>query len=111
MLGVVVLGLIISTALVLVSVLAAVSIRIETETAADAAALAAVGAAVEGRQPHAAAAEAAAANGARLGTCRCPSFEGRSFFATVVVTRDIRLPVFGDRRIRVARTAEYSVDT
>jgi hypothetical protein len=105
-----VISLITLIGLVLVQVLAAVSVRIETETAADAAALAAVGAAVDGRSPRAAAMLIANANGATLDRCRCPGYDARSFTATVIVTRDFRLPLLGDRRISVERSAEYSID-
>ena len=64
--SVAVISLITLTGLVLVQVLTAVSIRIKTETAADAAALAAVGAAVDGRPPRVAAMQIANANGATL---------------------------------------------
>lgn len=108
--GVGVIALVVTIGLVLVSVLTVVSVRIETETAADAAALAAVGAAVEGRAPQPAAAGAAAANGARLLGCRCPEFSGRSFTAVVLVARYVRIPILGERRISLERSAEYAVD-
>lgn len=108
-LGVAVIGLVVTVGLALVSVLGAVSVRIETETAADAAALAAVTAAVEGRAPSPAAATVAAANGAHLVRCRCPAFAGRSFSATVLIARAVRMPLLGDRTIHVERSAEYEV--
>lgn len=106
--GVAVIGLIVTMGFVLVTLLDVVSVRIETETAADAAALAAVAAAVEGQAPQPAAATVAAANGAQLLDCRCPGFGGRSFSATVLVSRDVRVPLVGQRRIQVERSAEYS---
>ncbi len=109
MFGVAVVALVAMVGVVFVAVLAAVSVRIETETAADAAALAAVAAAVEDRQPGREAAAIAAANGARLVRCRCPRFSGLSFVATVTVTRDFRLPLLGEHRIEVERSAEYAV--
>lgn len=108
--GVAVVGLIATTGLMLAWVLAAVSARIETETAADAAALAAVAAAIEGRDPQPAAAGVAAANGAQLVRCRCPDFSGRTFSATVLVVRDVRMPLVGERRIEVERSAQFATD-
>lgn len=107
--AVAVIGVVVAVGLALVSVVALASVRIETETAADAAALAAVAAAVEGRTPSLAAASIAAANGARLIRCRCPRFSGQSFVATVLVARDVRMPFFGDRNVRVERAAEYEL--
>ena len=108
-LAVAAIGVIVAVGFALVSILVVVSVRVETETAADAAALAAVAAAIEGRAPIPAASEIAAANRARLVRCRCPPFIGRPFVATVLVARDVRIPFFGDRSIRVERTAEYEV--
>lgn len=108
-LAVAAIGVIVAVGFALVSILVVVSERVETETAADAAALAAVAAAIEGRAPIQAAREIAAANRARLVGCRCPAFIGRPFDATVLVARDVRIPFFGDRSIRVERTAEYEV--
>lgn len=110
MFGVAVVGLIAAVGLTLAGVLVVVAARIETETAADAAALAAVAAAIEGRSPQPAAAGAAAANGARLSRCRCPDFPGRTFSATVLVVRDVRIPLVGERRIHVERSAEFVTD-
>jgi hypothetical protein len=92
-----------------ISLVMAVAMRIELETAADAAALAAVGAAVSGDDPHLAARRLAMANGARLGLCRCPAFDGEAFVSTVEVFRVIELPLIGERVIAVERSAEYSV--
>ncbi len=108
--SVAVIGLIVSVGLGLVAVLGAVSLRIETETAADATALAAVAAAVDGRAPRPAAARVAAANGAQLVDCRCPGFTGGTFSATVFVARDVRIPFLGERRISVERSAEYAIE-
>ncbi len=108
--GVAAIGLIAIVGLALVAALGAVSLRIETETAADAAALAAVAAAVDGRAPRPAAARVAAANGAQLVACRCPDFTGGTFSASVLVARDVRIPVFGERRISIERSAEYAID-
>lgn len=101
---------ILTIGLALVAVLGVVAIRIETETAADAAALAAVAAALDGRAPQPAAASIAAANGARLVGCRCPGFAGGSFSATVLVARDVRMPLLGERRIHIERSAEYAAE-
>ena len=108
--GVVVIGLIVLLGLTLVTVLGAVAVRIETETAADAAALAAVAAAVDGRAPRAHAASAAAANGAKLVRCRCPGFSGGTFSATVLVAREVRIPILGQLRVDAERSAEYAID-
>ena len=108
MFGVVVVGLVVTVGLALVSVLGAVAVRIEAETAADAAALAAVTAAIDGRAPSPAAGAVAAANGAQLVRCRCPAFVGRSFSATVVVRRAIRMPLLGGHMIHIERSAEYA---
>ena len=107
--GIVVIGLIVMIGMASASVLGAVAARIETETAADAAALAAVAAAVDGRGPRAAAANAAGANGARLVHCRCPGFSGDTISASVLVARGIRIPLLGERLIVVERSAEFSV--
>lgn len=108
-LGIAIIGLIVMTGMAIAAVLGAVAARIETETAADAAALAAVAAAVDGRGPQAAAASAADANGAQLVHCRCPAFSGGTFSASVLVARDIRMPLLGERRIVIQRSAEFSV--
>lgn len=106
-LGLAVIGLVVLVGVSLVSVLAAVSVRIEVETAADAAALAAVVAAIDGRPPAASAAGVAAANGARLVRCRCPGHTEATFSATVRVTREVRIPILGTRTIDVERSAEF----
>lgn len=103
-------ALILLVTVALVPLLIGMSVRIEADTAADAAALAAVSAAVEGRHPGAAASEIASANGARLERCRCPAFEDRTITATVAVSKPLRLPLVGDYRIHVERSAQYWVD-
>ena len=108
--GISVIALIVSAGLALATFLDAVAVRIETETAADAAALAAVAAAVDGRGPRADAASVAAANGAQLVRCRCPGFFGGTFSATVLVVREVRIPFFGRLRIDVERSAEYAIE-
>lgn len=107
-LGVAVIGLVVLVGVSLVTVLAAVSVRIEVETAADAAALAAVVAAIDGRPPVASAASVAAANGARLVRCRCPRHSEGAFSATVRVTREVRIPMLGARTIDIERSAEFA---
>ncbi len=81
--------------------------RMALETAADAAALAAVGAAVEGADPVAAAGRLAAANGASLTACRCPSYRGVGLEAMVGVSSTIELPLIGVRTIEAVASAEY----
>jgi hypothetical protein len=103
-------ALFLSLSLVMIPLVAAVSVRIELETAADAAALAAVGAAVSGEDPQAAARLLAAANGSSIQRCRCPAFRGEPFVATVTVARTIDLPLVGERVIEVERSAEYALD-
>lgn len=102
-------GALVAMAVSVVALTVAMSWRIGLDTAADAAALAAVVAAADGRSPSAAASEIAARNGAELSACLCPDFEGVSFSATVVVSRVVRVPLLGERRLSIERSAEYEV--
>jgi len=103
-----VLGLIAWLGVVTIQLAVAMDHRMALETAADAAALAAVGAAVEGADPVAAATRLASANGASLTTCRCPAYRGAGYEAAVVVSSVIELPLIGIRTIEAAASAEYA---
>lgn len=81
--------------------------RVALQTAADAAALAAVGAAVVGDNPRTAARLIAESNGGGLVSCRCPVFEGRSFKTAVAVERVVELPFLGNRTIVAVAEAQY----
>lgn len=82
--------------------------RMALETAADAAALAAVGAAVDGADPVAAADRLARANGASLSACRCPPYRGMGYEASVGVSSMVELPLIGVRTIEAVASAEYA---
>lgn len=103
-------GLMVGLAWMVIAVLVAAGSRVEVETAADAAALAAVGAAVLGDDPCAAAGRLAAANGSRLLACRCPPFAGEPIAATVVVGRSIDVPLIGERVVSASASAEFRPD-
>lgn len=103
-----VLGLVAWLGVVTVQLAVALDHRMALETAADAAALAAVGAAVEGADCVAAASRLASANGASLTACRCPSYRGEAFEATVGVSSTIELPLIGVRTIEAVASAEYA---
>lgn len=94
----------------LVAVAVLVGTRIGLNTAADAAALAAVGAAIEHRSPVEAARMFADRNGADLVRCECPQYEGASFVVTVEVAADVVVPLLGSRTIVARRSAEYEVE-
>lgn len=102
-----VLGLVAWLGVLTVQLAVAMDHRMALETAADAAALAAVGAAVEGADPLAAAGRLATVNGASLTTCRCPPYRGMRYEATVGVSSMIELPLIGIRTIEAAASAEY----
>lgn len=103
-------GLMVGLAWMAIALLAAAGSRAEVETAADAAALAAVGAAALGDDPCTAAGRLAAANGARLLECRCPPFAGEPIAATVVVGRSIDVPLIGERVVSASASAEFRPD-
>lgn len=102
-----VLGLVVWLGVLTVELAVALDHRIALGTAADAAALAAVGAAVEGADPVAAAGRLARANGASLTACRCPAYRGLGYQALVGVSTAIELPLIGVRRIEATASAEY----
>ena len=88
------------------------SAGLQAATGADAAALAAAPLTFQdfgpGSSPSAAAAEFAARNGNSLVTCRCPrdhSWTPR--IVEVVVEREVRLLLFGSRRVRAVGRAEF----
>ena len=103
----VVFGLVTWLGLVTMQLIGAVEDRIELETAADAAALAAVGAASVGEDPLDAASVVARLNGADLIRCRCPETRRGAVVATVFVEGELRMPVLGVRTIGATSTAEY----
>ena len=103
-----VLGLVAWLGVLTVQLAVALDHRMGLETAADAAALAAVGAAVEGADPVAAAGSLARANGASLMACRCPPYRGMRYEATVGVSSMIELPLIGMRTIEAVASAEYT---
>lgn len=102
-----VLGLVAWLGVLTVQLAVALDHRMALETAADAAVLAAVGAAIEGADPIAAADRLARANGASLVACRCPPYRGIRYEATVGVSSTIELPLVGIRAIEAAASAEY----
>lgn len=102
-----VLGLVAWLGVITVQLAVALDHRIALETAADAAALAAVGAAVEGGDPVTAADRLARANGASLTACRCPPYRGMRYEATVGVSSTIELPLIGVRTIEATASAEH----
>lgn len=85
--------------------------RAQAQNAADASALAAAVATypdAADRSPRASARMAAAANEARLVSCRCPvdpSVEAR--VARVVTEVAVEVPVFGELEVRAAARAEF----
>lgn len=83
--------------------------RARGQTAADAAALAAVAAQLEpgDEEPEAAAGAAAAANGAVLQECDCPAHGGR---AAVTVSVATRVHMLGVAPSQIQRRAEASLD-
>lgn len=85
----------------------AVGRRVALQTAADASALAAVGASVRGEDPVAAASVLARENGASLARCSCPRLSGSRLVATVRTETQVRLPFVGTRVIGATATAEY----
>lgn len=103
-----VLGLVAWLGMVTVQLAVGLDHRMALETAADAAALAAVGAAVEGSDPVAAAGRLAIANGASLTACRCPPYRGAGYEASVGVSSVIELPLIGIRTIEAVASAEYT---
>lgn len=104
-------GMSVGLSFLLIATVVAMGIRVEIGTAADAAALAAVGAAVIGDDPCAAAKRLAVANGARLMECQCPDFVGGPLAATVVVGRFIEVPILGEQMVQISASAEYRPDT
>jgi hypothetical protein len=83
--------------------------RARGQTAADAAALAAVAAQLEpgDEKPEEAASAAATANGAVLEECDCPAHGGR---AAVVVSIATRVHILGVAPSQIQRRAEASLD-
>jgi hypothetical protein len=85
--------------------------RLQASAAADAAALAAAPATFRpgaAGSPVDEASRFAAANGARLVSCRCPIDERwRRRRVVVVVERSVRLPLLGERRVRARSSAEF----
>ena len=85
--------------------------RAQAQTAADAASLAAAVASYPGtgrRVPVVEAASVAAANGARLVSCRCPMDPGMTpRTAWVVAMVPVDLPVLGEIRVTAAAGAEF----
>lgn len=110
MFAVTVLALVVWIGVLVIQLFVAFDDRAGLSAAADAAVLAAVGAAVEGVDPVSAAHRVAVVNGGRLLVCRCPRFEGATFRAVVKVGGMTVLPLIGSRSISVTATAEYSVD-
>lgn len=88
----------------------AVGRRVALQTAADAAALAAVGASARGGDPVAAASTLAGQNGGRLVACDCPRFSGTGLVAAVRVEARVRLPFVGWRMIEATAAAEYALE-
>lgn len=81
--------------------------KLEAQTAADAAALAAAGALVSGSDPLEEARTVAAANRARLRWCRCPvARDPEAVTVEVAVDVDERLPVFGVVTVEATAAAE-----
>ena len=103
-----VLGLVAWLGVLTVQLAVALDHRMALETAADAAVLAAVGAAVEGADPIAAADRLARANGASLTACRCPPYRGLGYQASVGVSTAIELPLIGMQTIEAVASAEYA---
>jgi Flp pilus assembly protein TadG len=83
--------------------------RARAQTAADAAALAAVAAQLDSgdQTPEEAATRTSEANGADLEECDCPAHGGR---AVVTVSMATRVHMLGVAPSRVTRTAEASLD-
>ena len=103
-----VLGLVAWLGVLTVQLAVALDPRMTLETAAEAAVLAAVGAAVEGADPIAAADRLARANGASLTACRCPPYRGLGYQASVGVSTAIELPLIGMQTIEAVASAEYT---
>jgi predicted membrane-bound mannosyltransferase len=106
-----VVGLVLAAVVGLGSLTVLYGARTEASTAADAAALAAAVATYPpagAGTPESEAARYASANGAVVVTCTCtvdPSLASRT--VTVIVEREVSVPIFGSLRVKAGATGEF----
>ena len=114
MLAVGLLAVLLILAMAVIEATGLVGSRIQAQTAADAAALAAAAATFpgSGEDPRSAAVRFAEANGAQMVVCRCPtnpSLEPRAVSVTVSMAHATRF--FGEVTLRAGASAEFDPGT